>query len=131
MRLGIKKPWTRSGPRLVASDWRPCRRLVSSRRAQISRRRRHSVALPDGTRWERSSEGSSPSVDPRVMVGGRTARESSDLLTVAAAGVYDRPGADVKVGRGLVHRAREVADALGIRVGIERGMSGWRSLAHG
>jgi hypothetical protein len=33
------------------------------------------------------------------LVGGRTARRSSDLLMVAAAGVYDRPGDGVKVGR--------------------------------
>jgi hypothetical protein len=32
-------------------------------------------------------------------VAGR-ARRSSDLLVVAAAGVYDRPGGGVKVGRG-------------------------------
>ena len=27
----IKKPWTRSGPRLVACAWRPCRHGISSR----------------------------------------------------------------------------------------------------
>jgi hypothetical protein len=108
MRWGIKKPWTLSGPRLVASKWRLCRRLSArgGRRSPIASAaaRRHS--------WEsvRDAHGEVHRLRSILVwwFGGRTARRSSDCFTWPPREDTTRP-APVSRLAGVVVRQANVA----------------------